>query len=93
MRLLRRLWHLRSARLGLGLLSVVALLALFGPLLAPLSPLAGSSDVLAHPSAAHLLGPDYLGRDVLSRLPAMTTADDLRPLLPAQWKPRTALAS
>jgi peptide/nickel transport system permease protein len=67
-RLLRRLWHLRSARLGLGLLSVVALLALFGPLLAPLSPLAGSSDVLAHPSAAHLLGTDYLGRDVLSRL-------------------------
>ena len=35
---------------------------------------------------------DYL-RDVLSRLPAMTTADDLRPLLPSQWKPRTALAS
>ncbi len=35
---------------------------------------------------------DYL-RDVLSRLPAMTTADDLRPLLPAQWKPRTAPTS
>jgi len=28
---------------------------------------------------------DYL-RDVLGRLPAMTTADDLRPLLPSQWK-------
>lgn len=28
---------------------------------------------------------DYL-RDVLSRLPAMTTADDLRPLLPSQWQ-------
>jgi hypothetical protein len=24
-------------------------------------------------------------RDVLSRLPSMTTADDLRPLLPAHW--------
>ena len=35
---------------------------------------------------------DYL-RDVLSRLPAMTTSDDLRSLLPSQWKPRTALAS
>jgi transposase len=31
---------------------------------------------------------DYL-RDVLGRLPAMTTADDLRPLLPANWKPTT----
>lgn len=29
---------------------------------------------------------DYL-RDVLARLPVMTTADDLRPLLPSQWKP------
>jgi hypothetical protein len=29
--------------------------------------------------------PDYL-RDVLTRLPAMTTKDDLRPLLPSQWK-------
>lgn len=26
-------------------------------------------------------------RDVLTRLPAMTTKDDLRPLLPAHWKP------
>ncbi|MCR6657496.1 MAG: transposase [Opitutus sp.] len=25
-------------------------------------------------------------RDVLTRLPAMTTADDLRPLLPAHWR-------
>ena len=29
---------------------------------------------------------DYL-RDVLARLPAMTTGDDLRPLLPALWQP------
>lgn len=35
---------------------------------------------------------DYL-RDVLARRPAMTTADDLRPLLPSQWKPRTPPAS
>jgi transposase len=32
---------------------------------------------------------DYL-RDVLTRLPAMTTKDDLRPLLPASWKPARA---
>jgi transposase len=35
---------------------------------------------------------DYL-RDVLGRLPAMTTADDLRPLLPSHWKPRTPAKS
>jgi transposase len=35
---------------------------------------------------------DYL-RDVLSRLPAMTTADDLRPLLPSQWKAPSPAAS
>ncbi len=29
---------------------------------------------------------DYL-KDVLTRLPAMTTKDDLRPLLPGTWKP------
>jgi hypothetical protein len=35
---------------------------------------------------------DYL-RDVLTRLPTMTTADDLRPLLPAQWIAPTATTS
>ena len=35
---------------------------------------------------------DYL-RDVLGRLPTMTTADDLRPLLPSQWKSPTTAAS
>ena len=29
-------------------------------------------------------------RDVLTRLPAMTTKDDLAPLLPANWKPPVA---
>lgn len=35
---------------------------------------------------------NYL-RDVLSRLPAMTTDDDFGPLPPSQWKPRTATTS
>lgn len=35
---------------------------------------------------------EYL-RDVLSRLPAMTTSDDLRPLLPSQWQAPTAPGS
>ncbi|HWA87275.1 MAG TPA: transposase domain-containing protein, partial [Opitutus sp.] len=29
-------------------------------------------------------------KDVLTRLPAMTTNDDLRPLLPGSWQPPTA---
>ena len=29
-------------------------------------------------------------KDVLTRLPAMTTKDDLSPLLPANWKPPTS---
>ena len=35
---------------------------------------------------------DYL-RDMLARLPSMTTADDLLPLLPSQWRPPVAAAS
>jgi peptide/nickel transport system permease protein len=66
--MLRRMLQLRSARLAVGLLAGVLGLAIFGPLLSPRSPLEGSADVLAHPSAAHLLGTDYLGRDVLSRI-------------------------
>lgn len=47
----------------------VVVLALFGPLLAPYPPnLQDPAAVLQGPSAAHWLGTDYVGRDVLSRL-------------------------
>lgn len=47
----------------------VLVLALFGPLLAPYPPnVQDAAAVLQGPSAAHWLGTDYLGRDVLSRL-------------------------
>jgi len=65
---LRRILGLTSGRIALGILAVIALLAVLGPLLAPQDPLAGSTDILASPSGSHLLGTDYLGRDVLSRL-------------------------
>jgi peptide/nickel transport system permease protein len=42
--------------------------AVFAPLLAPIDPLALSTDILQPPSAAHLLGTDDLGRDVLSQM-------------------------
>lgn len=62
-----------SALAALLVLAVVAVLTAGGGLLAPYDPLAqNTSDVLAGPSAAHWLGTDYLGRDILSRLLAGT---------------------
>src|SRR5699024_7096745 len=62
-----------SALAALIVLAGVAVLTAGGGLLAPYDPLAqNTSDVLAGPSAAHWLGTDYLGRDILSRLLAGT---------------------
>lgn len=58
-----------SAKLAVAILFVVAVLTVFGPLLAPQDPYAqDTSAMLQSPSMAHLLGTDELGRDVLSRL-------------------------
>jgi ABC-type dipeptide/oligopeptide/nickel transport system permease subunit len=56
--------------LALGLLMLVGMLVvtLFGPLIAPHGAATTSPDSLAGPSAAHWLGTDSIGRDVLSRL-------------------------
>jgi peptide/nickel transport system permease protein len=61
---------LRSGRtrIGLVLTGSVVLLALAGPLFAPHDPSAFVGIPLQHPSSAHLLGTDTLGRDLLSRL-------------------------
>jgi len=64
----RRVLALPSGRIAVGILTVIALLAVLGPLLAPQDPLATSDNTLATASGAHWLGTDYLGRDVLSRL-------------------------
>jgi peptide/nickel transport system permease protein len=61
--------------IGLAIIVILVLTALFAPLLAPYKPTAGSlRDRLVPPfwqeggSPAHLLGTDKLGRDTLSRL-------------------------
>ncbi|MFL1378940.1 ABC transporter permease [Nocardiopsis protaetiae] len=55
--------------LSAGLLGAVLLLAVFGPLIAPQDPDAlNLSQAYAGPSAAHPLGQDGNGRDLLSRL-------------------------
>lgn len=69
----RRALRLTGARVALGAVLVIAVLALFGGALAPQNPLTqNTAAVLQGPSGAHWLGTDYLGRDVLSRLMAGT---------------------
>ncbi len=52
-----------------GLLVLVALLAVFAPVLAPADPAAlHLADRLLPPGAGHLFGTDELGRDILSRV-------------------------
>ncbi len=70
---LRRFWR-RFARhklalIGLGILVFLLLVAIFAPFLTPYSPTSPNlTQVLLPPSAAHPLGTDELGRDVLARL-------------------------
>ncbi len=53
---------------GLALLAFFVLMAVIGPIVAPYDPSAVGTDVLAAPSAAHLLGTTNNGQDVLSEL-------------------------
>ncbi len=64
-----RLGRSPTALGGLGVLLAMGLLALVAPWLAPHDPLAMDLSVqLQPPGAAHWLGTDLLGRDILSRL-------------------------
>ncbi|HEY3750874.1 MAG TPA: ABC transporter permease [Pseudonocardiaceae bacterium] len=69
-RLRKRFLRRPMAVLGLVLVVLFLLLAIFGPLLTP-DPLAQElTSAFASPSAHHLLGTDDLGRDELARLAA-----------------------
>lgn len=76
-RRLRR--HLRLYISG-GVIALIVLAAVFGPLLSPYDPSAlDVTAILKAPSAAHLLGTDSFGRDILTRLmlgarPSLTIA-------------------
>ena len=65
---LRRFRRNKVAMVGLGFILLVAVAAIFAPLLAPQNPNAIGDTINAGPSAAHWLGTDYVGRDTLSRL-------------------------
>ena len=65
----RRLRRRRGAMLGLAVVLGFVVLAVFAPWIAPQDPLATSwSAIRKAPSAAHWLGTDEIGRDVLSRV-------------------------
>jgi ABC-type dipeptide/oligopeptide/nickel transport system permease subunit len=57
-----------GAIIGMVFVAIVVLLAILGPLLAPYSPIATIGIPGQAPTAAHILGLDFEGRDVLSRL-------------------------
>ena len=64
-----RLLERRSTRVGLAIVALLALIALLAPWLAPHDPaMIDPAHGFAAPSAAHWLGTDNLGRDLLSRL-------------------------
>ena len=55
-------------RITLGLVLLVTLVAIFGPLLAPHDPLLPAGQAYQPPSAEHLFGTDNVGRDMFSRV-------------------------
>ena len=54
--------------IGLAILIVFIIMAVFAPLVAPYNPDSMSDDVLQPPSLNHLFGTDHLGRDLFSRI-------------------------
>lgn len=65
--LLRRSLRLGRTRVGLALVGFLALIAIFGPLLAPHAPDEFVARPFSAPGNGAVLGTDYLGQDVLSR--------------------------
>jgi hypothetical protein len=67
-RLLRRLRGERKAMVGLVIIALLALIAVFGPMLAPYHPDNDDFELLQPPSLQHPMGTDSFGRDLFSRL-------------------------
>jgi peptide/nickel transport system permease protein len=67
-RALRTLWSNGKARLGLTILGVFILIALFAPLLAPHSPTATTFPPYLNPTSKNLFGTTGNGQDVFSQM-------------------------
>lgn len=71
--LVRQTLRNRSALLGLSIIALLVLVAIFAPLITPYDPiLIDPSQALQSPSATHLFGTDQYGRDIFSRVVAGT---------------------
>lgn len=66
--LLRRSMRLWRTRIGVALVGLLVLLAIFGPYLAPYGPSVYVGAPNTTPGGKAVLGTDYLGQDVLSRV-------------------------
>jgi len=66
--LLRRSLRLWRTRIGVALVGLIVLLAIVGPYFAPYCPSTPVGVPNANPSGKAVLGTDYLGQDVLSRV-------------------------
>ena len=64
----KRFFKHKLAVLGLVIFTLIILMAIFAPLIAPKSPYAITDDFAASPSSKYILGTDQVGRDLLSRL-------------------------
>ncbi|MCE7482189.1 ABC transporter permease [Microbacterium profundi] len=82
MNALARLWAAGwTVRIAILVIIAVSVIAVAGPALAPYDPLGqDTANALQDSSLAHVLGTDYLGRDVLSRLLAGAPASLLSAL-------------
>jgi peptide/nickel transport system permease protein len=65
---LRQLSKNKGAMIGLAILVLMILVAIFAPTVAPYDPTQQSRDSLVGPSPEHLMGTDVFGRDILSRI-------------------------
>lgn len=61
-------WALRRTKIGVALVALVLVIAIFGPMMAPHTPTEFVGRTFRSPSKVAPLGTDYLGRDVLSRV-------------------------
>jgi peptide/nickel transport system permease protein len=66
---LLRLWQNKAAVTGVGIIALLVLVAAFAPFLAPFDPIEVSpGEALTGPSLQHLMGTDYIGRDIFSQV-------------------------